>query len=322
MSEYIKMWLSIIENMNNDNTYKLAWGRALLELIVQLDTVESVNTFTFKEIGHKMLKYYWNQLYFFNLKQSANSKKPPVIVTETYKCIEFYQEKSGSMIPVWFDRAETVLESDMAFYDKELYKIARKLKDDVCWRFMNVKKQSLNVYDLDRDNFTVSFSDSEVLDLKEYAFVLSQLLNYRWAQLLEKFNNSPRIALKVKGISDEKIRRNSLQKFRDILLLQMHEDKVLDFYSGEKLDKNDITVDHVIPWSFMYSDDIWNLVLTSKSNNSSKNNSVPSEETIHRLEERNQVLLNRIGEETSFYDDLKMAVDNDYVQKFYLSLKM
>ena len=200
--------------------------------------------------------------------------------------------------------------------------IARKLRDDVSWRFMNVKKDCLNLYDLDKNAMTVSFSKSEVKDLKEYAFVLSQLLNYRWAQLLEKFNNSPRIALKVKGISDEKIRRNSLKKYRDILLLQMHEDKVLDFYSGKELKNDDISVDHVIPWSFMYSDDIWNLVLTSKSNNSSKSNSIPSEEVIEKLEKRNEVLLNRISEESSFYDDLKIAVDNDYVQKFYLSMKM
>ena len=322
MSEYIRMWLSIIENMNNDNTYKLAWGRALLELIVQLDEVRSDNVFTFKQIGHKMLKYYWNQLYFFNLKQSPNPKKIPVVVQETLKCIEFYKDNIGSSIPVWFDKAETVLESDSSFYDRELNVIARKLRDDVSWRFMNVKKDSFEIYKLDRNAMTVSFSESQVLDLKEYAFVLSQLLNYRWAQLLEKFNNSPRIALKVKGISDEQIRRNSLKKYRDILLLQMHEDKVLDFYSGKELKKNDISVDHVIPWSFMYSDDIWNLVLTSKSENSSKSNSIPSQEVIERLEKRNEQLLNRIGEDSSFYDDLKMAVDNDYVQKFYLSMKM
>ena len=32
MNSYIKQWLEIIENMNNDNTYKLAWGRAIIEL--------------------------------------------------------------------------------------------------------------------------------------------------------------------------------------------------------------------------------------------------------------------------------------------------
>ena len=41
MNSYIKQWLEIIENMNNDNTYKLAWGRAIIELCFetnQLDT--------------------------------------------------------------------------------------------------------------------------------------------------------------------------------------------------------------------------------------------------------------------------------------------
>ena len=36
--------------------------------------------------------------------------------------------------------------------------------------------------------------------------------------------------------------------------------KPIDFYTGDELDMDDISVDHVIPWSFMYSDDIWNLV--------------------------------------------------------------
>ncbi len=30
---YIKNWLTIIEQMNNDNTYKLAWGRAAVECV-------------------------------------------------------------------------------------------------------------------------------------------------------------------------------------------------------------------------------------------------------------------------------------------------
>ena len=60
----------------------------------------------------------------------------------------------------------------------------------------------------------------------------------------------------------------------------MQEGKIIDFYTGDILEQNDISLDHVIPWSFMYSDDIWNLVITSKSVNSKKSNSIPSEETI------------------------------------------
>ena len=322
MTEYIKQWLEIIENMNNDNTYKLAWGRALLELIVQLKEVKELNSFTFQDIGHKMLKYYWNQTYFFDLKQSPDSETIPVIVQETNVCISYYKKQTNSSIPVWFDKAEEVLEQDPSFYHKRLNKIASTLKNDVSWRFMKCKKKSFPLYLLDRENRTVTFTKAQVLDLKEFAFVLSELLNFRWAQLLEKFNHSPRIALKVKGISEEKIRRKSLSKYKDFLLAQMEDNKAVDFYTGKDLKENDISVDHVIPWSFMYSDDIWNLVLTSKSENSSKSNSIPSLDTIHRLEDRNKNLLHCIHEDCSYYGDLKTAVDHDYVQKFYLSMKM
>lgn len=320
MNDYIKQWIEIIENMNNDNTYKLAWGRALLELTVELEHIQEINVFNFTDIAKKMLKYYWNQIYFFKLKQSPSRK--PVIVQETEKCIEYVKEKRKSNIPIWFDRGEEYLKESGDFYEKRIKKIVATLPNDVSWRFKNVNGKTLEIYELDKKARKVYFSKEAIIDLKEYAFVLSQLLNYRWAQLLEKFNNSPRIALKVKGISDAKIRRNNLTKFKNILLLQMQEGKIVDFYTGDILEGNDISLDHVIPWSFMYSDDIWNLVITSKTMNSKKSNSLPSKETIKKLENRNKDLLNIMKKEDKYYQDLKLAIDNNYVQKFYLSCKL
>lgn len=320
MTEYIKLWLSIIENMVNSNTYKLAWGRALLELTLELEDVRTTHTFHFNEIATKMLKYYWNQLCFFQLKQSPGKK--PEIVRETERCIAYVNEKRESNIPLWFDKAELYLKESEKFYAEIIRNISRTLKQDVSWRFKMVNKENLEIYKLDKSQMTITFSKEQISDLKEYALVLSQLLNYRWAQLLETYNVSPRIALKVKGISDAKIKRNNLTKYKDLLLSQMEHGKVVDFYSGETLDLNDISVDHVIPWSFMYSDDIWNLVITSKSNNSSKNNSIPSEESIRKLAKRNEDLLKNLDHSNRFYSDLKIAIENDYVKRFYLSLKM
>lgn len=297
MTDYIKLWLEIIENMNNDNTYKLAWGRALLELILEIDDVKDDNIISFNDIAKKMLKYYWNQIYFFNLKQSPS--KVPVIVQETEKCIEFVSKIRESNMPIWFDQAEIYLKEDLNFYQKEIKKIATKLTHDVSWRFKIVKGDSLEIYNLDIPNREVHFTKSDVYDLKEYTFVLSQLLNYRWAQLSEKFNNSPKITLKVKGISDKKIRRNNLRKYRDILLEQMDDGKIIDFYT----------------------DDIWNLVLTSKFINSKKSNVVPSEEIIKKLESRNIKLLKVVKEE-KYKKELQIAIDKDYVRKFYLSFKL
>ena len=71
----------------------------------------------------------------------------------------------------------------------------------------------------------------------------------------------------------------------------------------------------------MYSDDIWNLVLTSKSINSKKSNVVPSEEIIKKLESRNIKLLKVVKEE-KYKKELQIAIDKDYVRKFYLSFKL
>lgn len=97
--------------------------------------------------------------------------------------------------------------------------------------------------------------------------------------------------------------------------------QAIDFYTGKVLQENDISVDHVIPWSFMYSDDIWNLVLTSKSNNSSKSNIIPSQAVIESLKERNSRLVKLIND-SKYKDELLLAIENDYVDKFYLAMKI
>ena len=168
MNSYIQDWLNIIENMSNDNTYKLAWGRAIIESACLIDDVEDNNIITFKTIAHKMIKYYWNQTFFFNLKQSANTNKPPVLVQQVQLLINKYIELSSSTIPVWFDKAECILETDNAFYNHVINTCARKLKDDVSWRFMIINKQTLPLYQLNKDNLTIELSKNIALYYLNY----------------------------------------------------------------------------------------------------------------------------------------------------------
>lgn len=320
MNKYIQDWLEIIENMNNDNTYKLAWGRAIIEIAMSLKIVEENNLIKFEMIAYKMIKYYWNQIFFFDLKQSANSKKPPVLVQQVELLINQYKFLTDSSVPIWFDKAEAILKQNNDFYYRIINKSARKLKDDVSWRFMNVNKKTLNIYHLDKENLYIVFNKQQIMLIQEYHFILSQLLNYKWAQLLERYNNAPRIASKVKGISSNTLKRNNLSKYKKLLLESCNYNPI-DFYTGEILQENNISLDHVISWSFMYSDDIWNLVFTSKSSNSSKSNNIPKEEIIKRLKERNQLLLNTITD-PKYKNELEIAIQNNYIDKFYLAIKL
>lgn len=321
---YINQWLNVIENMNNENTYKLAWGRAIIECITvdscYLDDSGMNVIIKLEDIAEKMLKYYWNQLFFFNLKQSPNDKKSPIICQLTNTLIEEYKTITGSILPVWYDKAKKVFIKHETFYNEIVKKISRVLPIDVAWRFKMVNKTSISLYEFDEKKKTeICMNYTAAKELKEYSFILSKLLNYKWAQLLEKFNYAPKIASKVNGISQAKIRRNSLTKYKEQLLKQFI-GQPLDFYTGQPLEKDDISVDHVIPWSFMYSDDIWNLVLTSKSNNSSKSNMIPTIDVIERLKLRNQYLVEVVSE--NYKKDLEEAIHLNYIDKFYYECRI
>ena len=106
MNKYIQDWLDVIEYMNNDNTYKLAWGRAILENVYTLNHIEENNVITFDAIAHKMVKYYWNQTFFFNLRQGSNIKKKPVVVQQVDLLIEKYKELGAEIEEFSLDIAD------------------------------------------------------------------------------------------------------------------------------------------------------------------------------------------------------------------------
>ena len=319
--KYINNWLRIIESMKNDNTYKLAWGRALVECVFyeKYKVQDNKVVLSLNDIAKCMLKYYWNQTFFFSLKQSPYEDKSPVILQITNDLIKRFTEVNGSMIPVWFDKAEEKLGEEL---DVAVQKVADKLPENVSWRFKRVDNEVLEIYEYDHEHRSenVYLNKSDAKLLKEYALVISKLLNYKWAQLLEKYNYAPKIVNKVNSISEARLRRESLTKYKNELMKQFENGIAIDFYSGEPLEENDISVDHVIPWSFMYSDDIWNLVLTSKSNNSSKSNSIPSEEVIKRLKERNNKLVGLL--DAKFDSEIKESIAKDLVDKFYFECRM
>ena len=323
--KYINDWLKIIENMKNENTYKLAWGRALVECLYHESYKKDLNgniLLSLEDIAKCMLKYYWNQIFFFNLKQSPAraDKRQPYIVQYTYELINKYKGITETTIPVWFDKVEKDI--DPYTLRKAITKIANVLPNDVSWRFKEIDGKEIPIYSYDNKSRakSVIFDKESVILIKEYAIIISKLLNYKWSQLLEKFNYAPKIANKVSSISDNKLKRESLTKYKNELMKEFKDGIAIDFYSGKPLKEDDISVDHVIPWSFMYSDDIWNLVLTSKSNNSSKSNSIPNEEVIAKLKERNNSIVDLL--DSKFNIEMKDAIANNYIDKYYFECRM
>ena len=309
MDKYLNQWISIIEEMRNDNTYKVMWGKAIVD--VMSDTKEDV--ISFEQIAHKMIGYFWDLEFFFALKQAPQKEKTPIILQIVKEIITEYKTQYA-VVPDFYIRVETKLRKHPMFR-QWIRKTVKAMKVDVAEKFMNVNDGKEIVYTLDKQNETLAFSPYQAKVIRNHSFIIKQLLNYKLAQLLEQFNDAPRITQKVRGLSERKFRRISLKKFENILLALKPDGPILDFYTGEVLDRNDISLDHVIPWSFIYSNDLWNLVITSRSNNSKKSNRTPSKEIIDQLQERNrQLLLSNL--DIKYKEELKLSIEQNYPAKF------
>ena len=306
MTETLSNWFEVIKNCSVSNTYKMGWSKSIVECCFEDDSEELIH---FDRISMKMFKYYWNQTIFFDLQQGSNPNKPPTFVSYVKSKIEEYQSQYGFQ-PKEFERMEDKVDVDLKYLN-------RILIENVSYRFLEVGGKDYDLYELDKKERTIRVKNPRIL--KEYSDILFEVINYRWVQILETYNSSPRISKKIKITDRCGVKRKPLGKFKRYLQLT---DKRC-FISGEEFD-GDLSIDHLIPWSFMFSDDIWNLVFVKQKYNSSKSNRIVDESEIIKLEERNMKLLQRMKEEgmkDKNYSELEFSIKNNQLRKFWISFK-
>ena len=306
MTETLSHWFEVIKNCSVSNTYKMGWSKSIVECCFEDNSEELIH---FDKISMKMFKYYWNQTIFFDLQQGSNPNKPPTFVSYVKSKIEEYQSQYGFQ-PKEFERIEDKVDVDLKYLN-------RILIENVSYRFLEVGGKDYDLYELDKKERTIRVKNPRIL--KEYSDILFEVINYRWVQILETYNSSPRISKKIKITDRGGVKRKPLGKFKRYLQLT---DKRC-FISGEEFD-GDLSIDHLIPWSFMFSDDIWNLVFVKQKYNSSKSNRIVDESEIIKLEERNIKLLHRMKEEgmkDKNYSELEFSIERNLLRKFWIRFK-
>ena len=309
MDTYIEDLCHVISSGDMQNTYKTAWIRAIVEICLLEDDGGVIQ---FDQIARKMFGYYWNQTIFFGLEQSPNPNKRPKIYQIVVDAIKTYQRKFGAE-PKWFTRVEHQLSIPIS-------SISTVLCRDVSWRFPKVGSDEYQIYDLDLQNRQLAIHQPELI--RQHSDVLFDLINYRWTQKLEEFNHSPRISKKVKGTDRESMTRSSLAKFKTYL--DIENPNHICFLTGKEIPDASLSIDHVLPWSYLFSDDLWNLVYVDRSVNSAKGNRIPTKSEIAALKARNLRLLESLsgsGKRDKQTEELKLAIENDLVGKFWVGCK-
>lgn len=325
MINKLDLFKQIVREGNYDNTYKMAWARSLVEIASEVSLDGDSEIITLKQIAEKFIKYYWDQTIFFDLIQGSNPKKPPVILTLVKNLISEYYKLVENKMPELFGKiVDSILRKGLSDkYNKTVGQVASVLKNDVSWRFLFLNdKYHDEIYAYNKGDDALVIGTDLLKELHGNEQDLYDLINYRWGLILETFNSSPRINKKVKIMEEREVKRNSLVRFKKYLDLENEEHDC--FICGKKIIDNQLSIDHVIPWSYMYSDDIWNLVYVHKSCNSKKTNRIPDKEAVDKLKERNIKLLDKMVNARvtkKVVDELALANERDYVNKFWIGSK-
>ncbi|WP_212751472.1 HNH endonuclease signature motif containing protein [Pseudoalteromonas sp. S2721] len=311
MTNFLNQFLLVIQNSSVDNTYKMAWARAIVELSIN----RTEPRIYLEEIAKVMLRNYWNQTIFFDLVQGSNPSKPPEFIKKVKYLINSFYVIQGTQIPKRFELVEHLL-------DINYKKLVSILKRDVSWRFLNLGNEKAELYFYEQGADFILLENIQVL--AQNSSLLFDSINFRWTQILEQFNTSPRVAKKVKSMDlGESIRRKSLRPFWPYL--DVTNSKRICFICRNPIHEDQLSIDHVIPWSFMYSDDLWNLVYAHKGCNSQKLNVIPSQLDIERLNSRNEKLLKQLKQtelaNKKHTHELELAINQNYVEKFWISAK-
>lgn len=315
----------IIREANYTNTYKMAWGKALVELSLTLkDSKEDPVVVPLSSIAALMIKYYWNQGIFFNLLQGSNFSEPPVVCQIVNDLIAHFYKLKGEKIPVIFEKASLYLKSkDPEYFQTAVVKAAAILKLDVSYRFLKLGTENVKtLYYYEKGDDQLLISKQVLSDLAGESQDLFDLINYRWSLILETFNSSPRINKKVRIMDERDIKRSPLERF-DMFLDLQNPDHIC-FICGKPIKDEELSRDHVIPWSYLYSDDLWNIVYVHKSCNSIKSNVIPTPQAIEQLKKRNLELrdaMMKLGHLGKDFDNLNMAIEHNLVDEFYIGCK-
>ncbi|MGM7722869.1 HNH endonuclease [Metabacillus sp. Hm71] len=262
----------------NSTTYKFVLIKSLIE---NLYNVNDKLELTYNQLFSSFAKIYWNLIIHHDLNQINMIGKKAEVQTILLKA----QAKHQVPRTLIFDKLSYELQLSI------IKQVKNKCKLNVMGALYGDSGQT--IYDFDNKKEFVKINPSFYSFMQRFQRVLIYLTNYQLALFLEKFNNkedTTNLLMKVENVS----KRSSLDQFYKVLS-SFYGHKC--FYCNKTLKKKEqIHVDHFIPWSFVQADQLWNLVIACNTCNVSKSDKLAETEFLHALIDRNEHFILSIPE--------------------------
>lgn len=277
---------------NTTNSYKYLFFLSILD-ILRRRNFDTLSPISFQEIIIEMLANAWYPHNYFKLsfgtQDQITSKLDSLNLTIGEPILQFrdtdkkllrktIKEQNLDDIVTFIGRYGTY-RLIRPFFSQE----TRGLKDyDVNPTIIDLAKNQFDIqkplYCLNAENFRdcnaiILHQDWIEYIAENYSVVLGWV-SWEWLNYMQSKNiNVPNIVSKL-FIPQQ---RDSLSKQTKYWKLILNHQKIKCIYSRIELDKDNISLDHYLPWSFVAHDQLWNLIPTTPSVNSSKSNNIPAE---------------------------------------------
>lgn len=296
--EIWRIFTIVLSNKSaKSSTYKFALIKAIIENLYQVNDDYELS---YNQLAYSFCKVYWNLVVTHNLDKHNRGPKNAKVVS----IIREFQTKYHIPSEFSFDKLNDSLQLKMTS------KVKAVMKENVYGALYGDTRQVFYSFDHKREYFKINPPIHEFM--LSYQRLIVNLTNYHMAAMIEELNEVPSINYllgKVESIA----KRASLKPFEMVLSSYFEQ---ACFYCGKSLNgiRSQTHVDHFIPWSFVQSDQIWNLVLACNSCNLSKSDKLPDRHYLETIIERNQEFEREedVSQLMTNYRDKKIILLYDY----------
>ena len=265
-------------------SYKFALLHAIADLcVLKGDDSGAALELEVKDIGEKFIELYWQQCRPFQIGAQStgivlqqNTGRQAAVIS---KVIETQNEFGGSL----FKLKQTAPD----LWQSLKSNVKRVVNDMPLWKLQTVGSERLDfLYDnLDITTKTITLKPGVAFCFRAFYGLMRDLIQGAWIRFIQKLNVNALGNLADLGTFLFDRERSSLETYKHILL-DVQERQC--FYCHGNL-RNNIEVDHFIPWSRYPSDLGHNFVLAHPHCNNSKSDHLAAERHLQSWVERNQI---------------------------------
>lgn len=262
-------------------SYKIFWLKSIIDLLA-----EGNQQLSFSDIINRMMVNAWYMVseYHLNLGPSDSLEKIVLYAQSISKLEPCAKEKEIlDFLENTDDRV--ILKGKRVLSLFVPYRLLAPFMPDVRGKFwdntgnvisrVNSDPDILYHFDnLDGLNRHIIVQDKWIAYLSNNLSIIRGWIDYNLIQYLQRRNPTvPGIASKL-CVPVER----DLAKAKQFWGAVVEVAPIANIYieSHDQLTRKDISLDHFVPWSFCAHDELWNLVPTTKSINSSKSNNLPN----------------------------------------------